>query len=74
VAIYEFFLLDDEIQDMVADHAGTSELRKAAIERGMKVLRQDGWAKVAQGATSINEIQRITSNFEISYDLGEEYT
>ncbi|NLF92861.1 MAG: Flp pilus assembly complex ATPase component TadA [Oligosphaeraceae bacterium] len=72
VAIYEFFLLDDEIQDMVADHVGTSELRKAAIERGMKVLRQDGWSKVAQGATTIDEIQRITSNFEISYDIDED--
>lgn len=71
VAIYEFFLLNDEIQDMVADHAGTSELRKAAIERGMKVLRQDGWAKVALGYTSIDEVQRITSNFQISYDLDE---
>ena len=72
VAIYEFFLLDDEIQDMVADHVGTSELRKAAIERGMKVLRQDGWLKVAQGVTTIDEIQRITSNFEISYDIDED--
>lgn len=72
VAVYEFFLLDDEIQDMVANHAGTSELRKAAIERGMKVLRQDGWDKVAQGATTVDEVQRITSNFEISYDIDEE--
>ncbi|MFA6930320.1 MAG: GspE/PulE family protein [Lentisphaeria bacterium] len=72
IAVYEFFLLNDEIQDMVAEHAGTSELRKAAIERGMKVLRQDGWEKVAQGATSIDEIQRITSNFQISYDVDEE--
>ena len=72
VAIYEFFLLDDEIQDMVAAHVGTSELRKAAIERGMKVLRQDGWLKVAQGVTTIDEIQRITSNFEISYDIDED--
>jgi len=38
----------------------------------MKVLRQDGWSKVAQGATTIDEIQRITSNFEISYDIDED--
>jgi len=71
VAIYEFFLLDEEIQDMVAANAGTSELRKAAMERGMKTLRQDGWNKVLDGETSIEEIQRITSNFQISYDLDE---
>ena len=72
VAIYEFFLLDEELQDMVAAHAGTSELRKAAMERGMKVLRQDGWEKVNNGDTTIDEVQRITSTFQISYDIGEE--
>ncbi|MCK5802152.1 MAG: Flp pilus assembly complex ATPase component TadA [Lentisphaeria bacterium] len=72
VAIYEFFLLDEEIQDMVSAHVGTSELRKAAIERGMSTLRMDGWEKVAQGLTSIEEVQRITSTFSIGYDIGEE--
>ena len=71
VAIYEFFLLDEEIQDMVSNHVGTGELRKAAIERGMRTLRQDGWEKVNDGATSIEEVQRITSTFNISYDIGD---
>ena len=72
VAIYEYFLLDEEIKDMVAANAGTSELRRAAIERGMKTLRQDGWLKVSLGLTSIEEVQRITSTMQISYDLEEE--
>jgi len=69
VAIYEFFLLDEELQDMVSAHCRTSELRKAALERGMRTLREDGWVKVAQGLTSIEEVQRITSTFQISYDI-----
>lgn len=72
VAIYEYFLLDDELQDMVSAHAGTSDLRRAAIERGMKTLRQDGWLKVSQGFTSIEEVQRITSTLQIGYDIDEE--
>jgi general secretion pathway protein E/type IV pilus assembly protein PilB len=71
VAIYEFFLLDDELQDMVSAHAGTSELRKAALERGMRTLRQDGWEKVHDGLTSIEEVHRITSTFQISYDIAD---
>ncbi len=71
VAIYEFFLLDEEIQDMVSAHAGTSDLRKAAMERGMRSLRQDGWEKVSLGLTSIDEVQRITSTYQISYDIDE---
>jgi len=69
VAIYEFFLLDEEIQDMVSAHTQTSELRKAAIKRGMYTLREDGWEKVALGLTTIDEITRITSTFQISYHV-----
>jgi general secretion pathway protein E/type IV pilus assembly protein PilB len=72
VAIYEFFLLDEELQDMVASHRATGELRKAAIERGMHTLRDDGWEKVAQGLTTIEEVQRITSTFQIGYDVDED--
>ena len=72
VAIYEFFLLDEELQDMVSAHRATGELRKAAIERGMHTLRDDGWEKVAQGQTTIEEVQRITSTFQIGYDIDED--
>jgi general secretion pathway protein E/type IV pilus assembly protein PilB len=72
VAIYEFFLLDEELQDMVAAHRATGELRKAAIERGMRTLRDDGWEKVAEGLTTIEEVQRITSTFQLSYDIDED--
>ncbi|OQC12737.1 MAG: hypothetical protein BWX73_02713 [Lentisphaerae bacterium ADurb.Bin082] len=41
------------------------------MERGMRMLRQNGWEKVSLGATSIEEIQCITCTFQISYDLDE---
>jgi type II secretory ATPase GspE/PulE/Tfp pilus assembly ATPase PilB-like protein len=72
VAIYEFFLLDEEIQDMVSSHIASSELRRTARKRGMKTLREDGWVKVANGLTTIDEISRITGNFLIDYHLAEE--
>ena len=36
----------------------------------MRSLRQDGWEKVRM-ARRIDEIQRITSTFNISYDLSD---
>lgn len=71
VAIYEFFLLDEELQDMTAAHAPSSELRKTAKNKGMKTLREDGWLKLSKGFTSIEEVSRITGNFIIGYDMGE---
>jgi general secretion pathway protein E/type IV pilus assembly protein PilB len=71
IAIYEFFLLDEELQDMTAVHAPSSELRRVAKNKGMKTLREDGWIKLSKGLTSIEEISRITGNFIIGYDMGE---
>ena len=71
VAVFEFFLLDEEIQDMVSAHVATSELRRTAVNKGMRTLRQDGWEKVAAGLTAIEEIARVTSTFDLGYDIPE---
>jgi type II secretory ATPase GspE/PulE/Tfp pilus assembly ATPase PilB-like protein len=72
VAILEVFLLDEAVQDMVSRHASTMELREAARQRGMRSLRDAGWEKVAQGLTTVEEVARITSNFQLAYDAQEE--
>ena len=72
VAIYELFLLDEEIQDLTTAHAASSELRRAARQKGMKTLREDGWIKLNRGLTSIEEVSRITGNFLISYGMGSD--
>ncbi len=72
VAILEIFLLDEEIQDMVSAHAPTADLRRKARAKGMRTLRDAGWEKVAAGATSIDEVTRITGNLQLSYDTDED--
>jgi type IV pilus assembly protein PilB len=57
---------------MVSARANTSDLRHAAKKRGMHTLRDDGWRKVVQGMTSIEEVNRLTSTFQLSYDLPED--
>ena len=69
VAIYEIFLVAEEIQDLISAKSPTGELRKTAIERGMYTLRDDGWIKVSAGQTTVEEVNRLTSNFQISYDV-----
>lgn len=71
VAINEFFLLEEELKDMVSAHIPSEELRKKAIENGMITLRQDGWRKVLEGKTTIEEVQRITSSYELEYFSNE---
>lgn len=58
--IYEFLSLSDAIRSLVLKTSDSNQVRKAAVEEGMRTLRQDGLQNVLQGTTSINEILRVT--------------
>jgi type II secretory ATPase GspE/PulE/Tfp pilus assembly ATPase PilB-like protein len=36
-------------------------IRNQALKEGMITLRQDGWRKVANGTTTIDEVARVTA-------------
>ncbi len=58
--IYELLVIDDEIRQLILTHAGTQEIRNRAMRNGMTTLRQDGWSKVLEGVTTVEEIIRVT--------------
>ncbi|WP_127475532.1 GspE/PulE family protein [Microbacterium sulfonylureivorans] len=60
VALHEVMTLSDDIESLVVTRATGSEIRQVAIRQGMVPLRQDGWSKVAQGLTTIEEVLRVT--------------
>ncbi|HIE97780.1 MAG TPA: type II/IV secretion system protein [Planctomycetes bacterium] len=60
LGIYELLETNEQIRQLAHDRTGTDKIRKAAIASGMITLRQDGWKKVAQGITSIDEVLRVT--------------
>ena len=41
------------------------ELKQCAIAEGMETLRQDGWRRVSQGKTTIEEVVRVTQTDEV---------
>jgi general secretion pathway protein E len=51
---------DDAIRAQIQAHANASQIRDAAVARGMRLLRDDGIAKVLDGTTTIDEVVRIT--------------
>jgi type IV pilus assembly protein PilB len=61
MALHEVMTVTDEISRLVVDRASTDEVGRAAREQGMVTLKYDGWAKVAQGRTSIEEILRVVA-------------
>ncbi|MFQ5554313.1 MAG: GspE/PulE family protein [Acidimicrobiia bacterium] len=59
LAIIEVMLVNEEISHMIVERRPSDVLRAAALEEGMRTLRDDGLAKAALGMTSIEEILRI---------------
>jgi general secretion pathway protein E len=58
--IYELFVVTEEARSLILRRAGSRELRRLALEQGMRPLRLDGWTKACQGLTTVDEILRVT--------------
>jgi general secretion pathway protein E/type IV pilus assembly protein PilB len=59
--IYELMVTGDTIRDMCVERVNASVIRNQAIKEGMLTLRKDGWRKVLQGKTTIEEVGRVTA-------------
>ena len=60
VALYEFFLINDEIADRIGPEVKTGELRALAEKNGWRSLREQAWIKIQNGIVPISEQQRLT--------------
>jgi general secretion pathway protein E len=59
-AIYEILRVDDAVRELVMRNADAGALKRAALEHGMRTLRQDGVLKVRRGLTTAEEVMRVT--------------
>ena len=65
IGIFEIFVVDDEVRNMVNNNASTIALRQRARELGMRTLREDGVRKVLAGLTTADEVISTTmSDFD----------
>jgi type II secretory ATPase GspE/PulE/Tfp pilus assembly ATPase PilB-like protein len=64
VAIYEFFLLNEAISDLIQPGLKTGELRAGARKLGWKSLREMAWLKVQRGLIPISEQERWTRQID----------
>jgi type IV pilus assembly protein PilB len=60
IALYEVMPMSDELREQVLAGATSLDLKRAAIQGGMKTLRQSGLSKVFEGVTSLEEVLRVT--------------
>jgi len=60
VGIFEILRLGERLRQMVLDNASMGQLRQAAIEDGMRTLRDSGLLAVFDGQTTVEEVVRET--------------
>ena len=60
--IYEVMDVNPDIQKLIIDHATSGEIQRLAVSQGMITMRQDGYLKALAGLTTLEEVNRVTSD------------
>jgi general secretion pathway protein E len=63
MGIFEYFVPDDEIRDLLRDRIPTSTLTQAARRAGMVTMFEDGLHKCLAGLTTLDEVHRVTEEW-----------
>ncbi|MFA6250759.1 MAG: GspE/PulE family protein [Candidatus Shapirobacteria bacterium] len=59
IAIYEVMPITDQISKLILTKSGAAPIQKQAMEEGMLTMKQDGYVKVLEGVTTIEEVVRV---------------
>jgi type IV pilus assembly protein PilB len=71
IGIFEVLTINEELEKLILDMAGETDLAVAAMEAGMITMLQDGILKAVSGVTSIDEVERITGQGEFLENIYE---
>jgi type II secretory ATPase GspE/PulE/Tfp pilus assembly ATPase PilB-like protein len=60
VAIYEFFLMNDELAEAIAQGMTVTRLKEEARRFGWRSLRENAFLKIHEGRICLEELRRVT--------------
>ena len=60
--IYELLTMNDEIRQLLIERPDSPRLRAIAQAAGLRTLKEDGWAKVQAGITTVEEVLRVAGD------------
>ncbi len=61
MGLFEVLVMSEAIERMTVDNASADDIKRQAISEGMRTLREDGFRKVLDGITSIEEVLRVVA-------------
>jgi len=60
MGIFELLNVTESVESLVIQHASMNDIKQQSVSEGMCTLRDDGWLKVLDGITTIEEVLRVT--------------
>ena len=64
IALYELMPMTPPLRDLITSDANAAELRRCAIQNGMRSMKYDGLSKVNAGITTASEVVRVMLSTE----------
>jgi general secretion pathway protein E/type IV pilus assembly protein PilB len=61
MGLFELLVMDDAISQRIMQRAPSPEIVAAARKTGLRLLREDGWMKVRDGRTTVDEVLKCTA-------------
>jgi type II secretory ATPase GspE/PulE/Tfp pilus assembly ATPase PilB-like protein len=60
--VFEMMPITDDIRALILERTSSRDIRKIAIQEGLKSLREDGWRLIREGRTTVEEVLRMTKD------------
>ena len=54
--------VNEQIQALIVARATSADIQRLAVSQGMITMRQDGYLKALAGVTTLEEVNRVTSD------------
>lgn len=62
IGIYEVLVVTPPVMKLILERASAGEVEAAATSEGMMTLKQDGYMKVLEGVTTLEEVLRVAED------------
>ncbi|PYX28909.1 MAG: hypothetical protein DMG80_15575 [Acidobacteria bacterium] len=59
--LYELLVMNDGVSKLINQRASVPDIIAASRESGLRLLREDGWMKVRNGITTVEEVLKCTA-------------
>lgn len=62
IGIYEVLVISEAIAKLILEHASSAAIEELGVSEGMITMKQDGYLKVVEGITTLEEILRVAQD------------